>query len=112
MSTRRSARLRAQPTQEPVLAPDPTAKEEPKKRTKQKVPATKSDKEPASKRKKNGHASSESGVQPAAKARKKETGAGVTETSKSITQRPATTTSDTLLSLPGEVLNMILKNVS
>jgi hypothetical protein len=111
MSTRRSARLRAQPAQEPMLAPDPTAEDEPKKGTKQKAPATKSDKEPASKRKKNGDASSES-VQPAAKSRKKETGAGVTKNTKSITHRTATTTPDTLLSLPAEVLNMILKNVS
>jgi hypothetical protein len=112
MSTRRSARLRAQPTQEPLLAPDPTAEENPKKRSKQKVPATKRDKESTSKRKKNEVASSESDVQPPVKARKKETGASVTKSSKSFTHRPATMTSDALLSLPAEVLNMILKNVS
>jgi hypothetical protein len=94
-----------------VLAPDPTDEEEPKKRTKQKVPATKTEKVAGSKRKKNGDASSDSDVQPAAKARKKETAAGVTKSSKSITHRPATKTPDTLLSLPGEVLNMILKKV-
>jgi hypothetical protein len=95
-----------------VIAPEPTVKDKPQKRIKQRVSATKTDKQPASKRKKNGDASSESGIQPAAKARKKETGAGVAKTTKSITHRPATTTSDTLSSLPGEVLNMILKSVS
>lgn len=112
MSTRRSARLRAQPTQEPLLAPDSPAEEEPKKRSKQKVPATKRDNEPTSKRKMNEVVSSDSVVQPPAKARKKDTGAGVTKTSKSFTHRPAITTSDALSSLPAEVLNMVLKNVS
>ncbi|CAJ0551309.1 Ff.00g112390.m01.CDS01 [Fusarium sp. VM40] len=111
MSTRRSARLRVQLTQEPMLVPDATADEGPKKRTKRRVLATKNDKEPASKRKKNEVVSSESGVQPPAKARKKDIGAGVTKTSKSTTCRPANTTSDALSSLPAEVLNMILKNV-
>lgn len=112
MSTRRSARLRVQLTQEPMLVPDATAEEEPKKRTKRRVLATKNDEEPASKRKKNEVVSSDSSVQPPAKVRKKDTGADVTKTSKSFTHRPAITTSDALLSLPAEVLNMILKNVS
>lgn len=112
MSTRRSARLRAQPTQEPLLVPDSPAEEEPKKRSKQKVPATKRDKESISKRKKNEAVSSESDAQPPAKARKKDTGAGVTKANKSFTHRPAITTSDALSSLPAEVLNMVLRSVS
>ncbi|KAM0226694.1 hypothetical protein ACHAP5_012338 [Fusarium lateritium] len=111
MSTRRSARLRAQPTQEPVAAPELPVKEAPKTTARHKVPVTKSDNKEVSKRKNRHDEPSESGAQPAAKAQKVKTGAGARKASKSIAHRPVTTTSDSLLSLPGEILNMILKNV-
>ncbi|KAM0219276.1 hypothetical protein ACHAQD_006492 [Fusarium lateritium] len=111
MSTRRSARIRAQPTQEPVEAPELPVKAAPKTTARHKVPVTKSDNKAVSKRKNRNEECSESGAQPAAKAQKVKAGTGVGKASKSIAPRPVTTTLDSLLSLPGEILNMILKNV-
>ncbi|KAM0354393.1 hypothetical protein ACHAPU_001437 [Fusarium lateritium] len=109
MSTRRSARLRDQPTQA-VAAPDLPA-EEPKKTTKRKAPASKTDDEPVAKSRKKKEAVPKNEPKPAVKTPKAKAGAGVKNTTKIAAQPTAGAPSDALSSLPREILDMILESI-
>ncbi|KAF5002480.1 hypothetical protein FGRMN_305 [Fusarium graminum] len=109
MSTRRSARLRDQPTQA-VTAPDLPA-EEPKNTTKRKASATKTDDEPVAKSRKKTEAAPKPDPKPAAKTQKAKAGAGVNKTTKVAAQTTAGATSLALSSLPQEILDMILESI-
>ncbi|KAF5664461.1 hypothetical protein FHETE_7052 [Fusarium heterosporum] len=109
MSTRRSARLRDQPTQA-VAAPDLPA-EEPRKTTKRKAPATKTDDETVAKSRKKIEAAPKPDPKPAVKTQKARVGAGAKKTTTVAAQATAGATSLALSSLPQEILDMIFESI-